>query len=232
MQTKKIIDFLTEVSANNNRAWFNEHKSEYVAVKTDFEEGINSAITCLADMDPSVRHITVKDATYRFYRDTRFSSDKSPYKNHLGAYIAAHGKKGLHGGYYIQVQPERCLLACGGYWLPTNILTSCRNEIMGNIDMWRGLVENENFMSLFGRPGESTWDAPKGFGLENLKTAPSGFPRDYEFVKYLRMKDYCCWTTVSDSFFDGNQWLEPMAEIFKVGKPMMDFINSVIDDYE
>ena len=28
-----------------------------------------------------------------------FSNDKSPYKNHLGAYIAAHGKKALHGGY-------------------------------------------------------------------------------------------------------------------------------------
>lgn len=232
MQTKKIIDFLVNVSKNNNRVWFNDHKAEYLEVKKDFEDGINQAIAGIAEMDPSVKHITIKDATYRFYRDTRFSQDKSPYKNHFGAYIAAHGKKGLHGGYYIHIQPGHCLLSCGGYWLPTNILTSCRNEIMGNIDRWRSFVENKKFVSLFGRPGEGTWDSPKGFGMEMLKTCPSGFPRDYEYIQYLRMKDYCCWTCVPDTFFDGNDWIKPMTDILKVGKPMMDFINSVIDDYE
>lgn len=46
------------------------------------------------------------------------------------------------------------------------------------------------------------------------------------------MKDYCCWHGVPDTFFDGDSWLDDMSEILKVGKPMMDFINSVIDDYE
>ena len=41
--------------------------------------------------------------------------------------------------------------------LPTNILTSCRNEIMANIDTWRGIVESKKFVELFGRPGEGTW---------------------------------------------------------------------------
>ena len=72
----------------------------------------------------------------------------------------------------------------------------------------------------------------KGFGLELLKTAPAGFPRDYEFIQYIRMKDYCCWRAVPDTFFEGEQWLDDMVAILKVGKPMMDFINSVIDDYE
>jgi len=232
MQTKKIISFLKAVGKNNNRPWFQAHKEEYLAVRADYEEEINAAIARIAEFDPSIKHITVKDATYRFYRDTRFSNDKSPYKTHLGAYIAAHGKKALHGGYYIHIEPNHCLLACGNYWLPTNILTSCRNEIMANIDDWRAIVENERFISLFGRPAEGTWDSPKGFGIEHLKTAPSGFPRDYEHIQYIRMKDYCCWTAVPDDFFDGDAWLDKMTEVFKVSKPMMDFINSVIDDYE
>lgn len=232
MKSDRILGFLKEIGRNNNKIWFNEHKDEYLAVKSDFEDGISSAIARIAEFDPSIKHITVKDATYRFYRDTRFSPDKSPYKTHFGAYIAAHGKKALHGGYYIHIEPGHCLLSCGNYWLPTHILTSCRNEIMVNIDRWREIVENRQFVDTFGQPGGGTWDSPKGFGLEHLKTAPSGFPRDYEFIQYLRMKDYCCWTSVTDTFFNGDNWLEKMSDILKTGKPMMDFINSVIDDYE
>lgn len=232
MQAGRILSFLEDIRNNNNRDWFNAHKEEYRAVRDDFEEGINKAILRISEFDPTIKHLTAKDATYRFYRDTRFSSDKSPYKTYLGAYIAAHGKKALHGGYYIHLEPGHCLVSCGNYWLPTNILTSCRNEIMGNIDSWRGIVESERFIDMFGHPGEGCWGAFKGFGLEMLKTVPSGFPRDYEFIKYLRMKDYCCWHTVPNSFFEGDGWLDDMSVILKEGKPMMDFINLVIDDYE
>lgn len=232
MQAKRILSFLDGIKKQNSREWFTEHKEEYNAVRADFEEGISAAILRISEFDSSVKHLTVKDTTYRFYRDTRFSTDKSPYKTHLGAYIAAHGKKAFHGGYYIHLEPGHCLVSCGNYWLPTNILTSCRNEIMANIDQWRKVVESKTFVETFGHPGENNWDSPKGFGLESLKTAPSGFPRDYEFIQYIRMKDYCCWKAVPDSFFEGDKWLDDMSEILKIGKPMMDFINSVIDDYE
>ena len=124
MDTKLILQFLRDVMANNNRPWFQQHKDMYLAAKEDFERGVAAAISRISTFDSSVAHIGVKDATYRFYRDTRFSPDKSPYKNHLGAYISARGKKSLHGGYYIHLEPDYCMLACGSYWLPTNILTS------------------------------------------------------------------------------------------------------------
>ena len=188
MQAKRILDFLKDIAANNNRPWFQEHREEYLACKADFEKGIAQAISRIASFDSEIVHLQVKDCVYRFYRDTRFSPDKSPYKRHLGAYICAKGKKALRGGYYIHLEPGNCLLATGSYWLPT--------------------------------------------GLQCLKSCPSGFPKDYEFIQYLRMKDYCCWKNVPDTFFEGDQWLDEAANIFKVAKPMMDFMNSVIDDYE
>ena len=232
MDAKLILQFLREVAANNNRPWFQAHKADYEAAKAEFDGGVAQAIACIASFDPSVAHLTVKDATYRFYRDTRFSADKSPYKNHFGAYIAAHGKKALHGGYYIHLEPGGCMVACGNYWLPTNILTSCRNEIMANEEEWLARVESPEFLSYFGAPEEATWESKQGFGLEKLKTAPSGFPRDYAHLRYLRMKDYCCWHRVSDRFFQGDRWLKEMEPIFRAAKPMMDFMNAVIDDYE
>lgn len=105
MNSKKIMHFLKGIAANNNRQWFLEHKAEYDAVKADFENGVDQIISCLATFDDEVSHLTAKDCTYRFYRDIRFSPDKSPYKRHLGAYICARGRKALRGGYYIHLQP-------------------------------------------------------------------------------------------------------------------------------
>ena len=36
----------------------------------------------------------------------------------------------------------------GNYWLPTNILTSCRNEIMGNTDQWLRCVRSPEFLNM------------------------------------------------------------------------------------
>ena len=209
MNAKRILKYLRQIAANNNRSWHLEHKAEYDAIRADFEQGVAQALERIVSFDPEVAHLQVKDCTYRFNRDTRFSPDKSPYKNHLGAYICAKGKKALRGGYYLHLEPGHCLVAVGNYWLPTNILTSCRNEMMGNTEAWLKCVESEK-----------------------LKTCPSGFPRDWPYVDYLRLKDYCAWHAVPDSFFEGDGWLDEMEEIFLAAKPMMDFMNAVIDDYE
>ena len=261
MDAKRILAFLREVMVNNNRPWFQEHKGEYEAVRADFEQGVQQALGRIVTFDPEIAHLKVKDCTYRFYRDTRFSPDKSPYKNHFGAYINAKGKKALRGGYYIHLEPGHCLVAVGNYWLPTNILTSCRNEMMANTDEWLKCVESKAFLKYFGdvtrkrkksreergvrrenreeesgdekkSEWEESWDSPQGFGLMKLKTCPSGFPRDWEYVRYLRLKDYCCWHHVDDDFFEGDGWLDELERMCKAAKPMMDFTNAVIDDYE
>ena len=241
MDAKRILSFLRQVMANNNRPWFQEHKAEYDAVRAEFERGIAQAIERIMTFDTEIAHVKVKDCTYCFYRDTRFSADKSPYKNHLGAYIDAKGKKALRGGYYLHLEPDHCLVAVGNYWLPTNILTACRNEIMANTDAWLKCVESKAFKTYFGSPTTnsikeptniSSWDQPQGFGLEKLKTCPSGFPKDWPYVHYLRLKDYCAWHAVPETFFEGDAWLDEIERMFRAAKPMMDFMNAVIDDYE
>ena len=136
----------------------------------------------------------------------------------------------------MHIEPDHCMVACGNYWLPTNILTSCRNEIMSNTEEWLKCVKDKEFLKYFGNSAAcntdvSNWDTPQGFGLERLKTCPAGFPRDWAYIDYLRQKDYCCWHRVPDDFFDGDQWLEEMERMYRAAKPMMDFINMVIDDY-
>ena len=86
MDIPGILDFLKVLAANNNREWFQEHKAEYLSVQADFEELLAGVIARLSPWDESVAHVLPRDCTYRIYRDVRFSSDKSPYKTHIGGY--------------------------------------------------------------------------------------------------------------------------------------------------
>jgi len=240
MNSSIILSYLRDIAANNNREWFQEHKPQYEKAKKEFADAVESVIKGIAKFDSSVSHLTAKDCIFRFNRDVRFSPDKSPYKRHFGAYISAKGKKALHGGYYIHLQPGNCFIATGAYWLPTYILTACRNEIMANIDTWRKAVEDGRFVSYYGYVGENTMQeytdgdrmSPKGFGMNHLKKAPKDFPSDWQFVDYLKMKDYCCWHTVEESFFESDRWIDQVMDMYRTAKPMMDFTNAVIDDYE
>jgi uncharacterized protein (TIGR02453 family) len=78
MDQKRILKFLRQIMANNNREWFQEHKKEYEAVRAEFERSIQQAIERIVTFDPEIAHVQVKDCTYRFYRDTRFQQTSHP----------------------------------------------------------------------------------------------------------------------------------------------------------
>ena len=87
MNIPVIFQFLKELSANNNREWFNSHREQYEVARSEFENLLTVIISRISLFDESIRGIEAKDCTYRIYRDTRFSEDKTPYKTHLGGYI-------------------------------------------------------------------------------------------------------------------------------------------------
>ena len=101
MDSLRILSFLNQLAANNSRPWFQEHKNEYDAVREEWMASVEQMVRRITVFDATVAHLQAKDCVYRINRDTRFSPDKSPYKTHFGAFINAHGKKSLRGGYYI-----------------------------------------------------------------------------------------------------------------------------------
>ena len=103
---KDILYFLRDLCVNNNREWFNDNRKLYTLRKEEFETIVNQLIQEVAKFDSTVAHLSPKDCTYRINRDTRFSNDKTPYKNHMGAFIAPGGKKACTSGYYIHIEPD------------------------------------------------------------------------------------------------------------------------------
>ena len=181
----------------------------------------SSVIARISLFDESIRGIQPKDCTYRIYRDTRFSSDKTPYKNHFGGYINAKGKKSNHSGYYVHIQPEGCMLAGGSLCLPPNVLKALRQSIYDNIDEYRSIVEDPEFKKFFPVVGE-----------DFLKTAPKGFPKDFKYIDYLKPKEFTCAYSVPDSFFLAPDILDKTEEVFRQFKRFADFTNFTIDDFE
>ncbi len=215
------LTFLRNIATHNNREWFHEHKPEYDVARAAFESLVEELIASIATFDSSIQYLQASDCTFRFYRDIRFSPDKSPYKRNFGAYINAKGKKAIHGGYYIHLEPENCMLAGGSYCIPSPILRAIRESICEQPETFHQLVSRPPFRTLFPTIGE-----------EHIKTTPKGFPKDFPYPEYLRCKDYTCYYRVSDDFFKANDWMSQAVQIFEIMKPFLDFINNIIDDYE
>ena len=220
-QVPMILDFLQDIANNNNRPWFQAHREEYDRVRQAFESITAQLIMRLGDIDETVRTLSVKDCTYRFYRDTRFSPDKSPYKRHLGAYVSAQGKKSYHGGYYLHFEPGHCMFAVGCYCLPTNILKVLRQVIIDNVETFSSIVEGRSFKKTF----------HNRITMTPLKVLPAGLPRDFEHPEYLKCKDYIVWTDLNDTLFELNNWMDEIIRQAKLAKPFLDFVNDVVDDY-
>lgn len=81
---KEVLDFLNELAENNNRNWFQNNKNRYLKVQNKINDFALQLIQGISEFDDSIKNIGVKDATYRIYRDIRFSHDKRPYKTHIG----------------------------------------------------------------------------------------------------------------------------------------------------
>ena len=221
MNPSVIFDFLKELSVNNNREWFNNHREDYDKARIEFENLLSLVISRISLFDESVKNIQPKDCTYRIYRDTRFSLDKTPYKTHFGGYINSRGKKSDHCGYYIHLEPGNSFLAGGSYCLPPKVLKAVRQSIFDNIDEYRGIVEVPNFKKYFPIVGD-----------DFLKTVPKGFPKDFKYIDYLKCREYTCIYKVLDAFFSSSDFLQQTESIFIQFKRFADFLNYTIDDFE
>jgi uncharacterized protein (TIGR02453 family) len=107
MHVRDLIQFLGELSENNNRAWFVMNKPRYDILREEFLALTIKLIAEISKFDPAIAGCNPKKALFRINRDMRFSHDKRPYKTHFSAAITASGlKKPSQGGgpaYYFHI---------------------------------------------------------------------------------------------------------------------------------
>lgn len=217
---QQTLKFLRQLAANNNREWFAAHKSEYLEVKASVEKLTNSLIALMLPFEPDAARLSPADCTYRIYRDTRFSADKTPYKTHIGIFINPPlGKKTNRMGYYLHIEPGNSFVSAGTIGLPSPTITAVRRAIADNIDEYLCIVDNPAFKSFF----PST-------GVNPLKTAPKGFPKDWPYIDLVRPREFFLQHPISDCDMCADDMPRFVSEAFRLAKPWCDFHNFTIDE--
>ncbi|MDE6339775.1 MAG: DUF2461 domain-containing protein [Muribaculaceae bacterium] len=216
---KKVYTFLKELKKNNNREWFNTHKDRYLEVKQYVDGLTQDVINAFGAEDPRIASLTPADCTYRIYRDTRFSPDKTPYKTHIGIFICPGGKKSTRCGYYIHLEPGNSFIGGGCWCPPAPILKAIRKEIYDNVDEYLEIIENPEFKARYTE-----------VGFDRLKTAPKGFPKDWEYIDLLKPRDYTVLAPVGDDFMKSPDVVSKIVSYFKTQVPFNQFIDYVFDE--
>ena len=218
---ERVINYLNNLNNNNNKEWFENNKREYIEARDLFNQFTEELIKGISEFDPSVKNLSVKDCTYRIYRDVRFSKDKTPYKNHMGAFISKGGKNGGHSGYYFHIEARGAdyigghILSTGIYRPAPKILKSIREEIMLN---------GEQFL-------ESV-SVAKGFNLDSgdsLKRVPAGFPAESKFADFFKLKNYFLVQYVDNSFILSDKLLENTIREYKKTHVFNNLLNLSVD---
>ena len=214
--SKSSIDFLKDLSKNNNRDWFAEHKaSTYQRSLDNIIEFADALLGELVKHD-NIETPTGKKSLYRIYKDTRFSKDKTPYKTHWGGYFRRATNQ-LRGGYYFHIEPGNCFIG-GGFWNPNpEDLKRIRTEIAADGSELRKIIGAKRFKETFGE-----------LEGQKVKTAPKGFAKDHENIDLLRYKQYLVVKKFTDKEMLSKDFYLKANDVFKAMRPFFDYMSEVL----
>ena len=160
----EALEFFERLEADNSKAYWQRNKSAYEKlVRAPMEE-------LLAELAPEFGDGRI----FRPYRDVRFSSDKSPYKTHIGAMV---------GEGYVQLTAEGLGAGCGMWEMAPDQLERYRESV----------ADDRSGKKLAQLVGKTRGDGLDVTGRDVLKTAPRGYPKDHPRIELLRYKGLITW---------------------------------------
>ena len=113
-----LYEFFEGLAANNDRAWYAEHKSEY-------ESQVRAPLEALFDdLEPEFGAARL----FRIHRDVRFSRDKTPYKTSQAGLIDT----GTGSTRYLQVDAVGVMIGVGAPHFDRDQLARYRQAVGGD----------------------------------------------------------------------------------------------------
>jgi uncharacterized protein (TIGR02453 family) len=159
--------FLRGIARNNNRAWFEQHRSDYerylLEPAKDLVEALGGRLRRLSkDVQFEPR---VNGSIRRINRDIRFSPDKRPYKDHLDLWFwQGKGQMGEAPGYWFRLRADTLLLGAGLHEFSS-----------ATLERYRAAVVDETRGRALQRALTKTLRAGYELGGRRYKRVPSGF---------------------------------------------------------
>ncbi len=209
--SKKTIKFVTDLSKNNNRTWFQDHKAQYDVAQQNAKD-------FMADLtDELSKHDRIeKSKLFRIYRDVRFSKDKTPY-NPAFRMSFNREKPYLRGGYYLGISPTETFLGAG-FWNPAPAdLKLIRDHIAQDATPLRKLFKAKKFVDTFG-----------AIGGDQVKSAPKGYSKDHPNIDLLRFKQLVVSKTYTKAETTAEGFVTQVAKDFRAIRPFFDYMSDIL----
>jgi uncharacterized protein (TIGR02453 family) len=215
--TPALFEFLRELAANNDRAWFTANKSRY-------EDDVRGpALDFVSDVAPRLERISphfVADprpsggSLFRIHRDTRFSKDKSPYKTYTGIQFRHELGKDAHApGFYLHLQPKEVFVGAGIWHPDGRTLARIRESISEDSRAWRAATRVGR-LALAG---------------DSLKRAPAGYDPEHPLIDDLKRKDFICALRLSEKDVCMPGFVDEFAALCREASPLVRFLCRAVD---
>ena len=215
----EILQFLQELETNNQREWFEANRSRYEKTRKTFLDLTAWWIDEIRKFDTEIPKLQAKDCMFRIFRDVRFSNDKRPFKSNYGSYIVREGRKSGFAGYYIHLQPGEFFVAGGNYMPSPEQLQAIRQEIYYHSESYLKLLNGEPFKSFFDQ-----------HDFDSLKTAPKGYPKDWEHIDLIKNRSYGFGHNLTEKEVLADDFPQKVVAYFKIIQPMNHFLNRAVDE--
>ncbi|AGC78118.1 uncharacterized protein (TIGR02453 family) [Nonlabens dokdonensis] len=211
MISPQLIEFLKQLEHNNNRDWFEEHKSQFKTLDAQFKEFTHNIMLDLNDHD-----VIEKTKTFRIYRDIRFSKDKTPFKVHRSANWIRSGAN-RRGSYYLRVKPGQTVIGVG-FFAPEKVdLLRIRKEFDLDAQEFRTIITRDDF--------KKCWGNLQG---ETLKTAPRNFDKNHQDIDLIRFKSFYFLRSFSDKEMLDKNFKTIIDQSFRKARPFLDLMTDIL----
>ena len=211
-----LFKFLRELKKNNNREWFQENKARYESEVRD------PMLLFIADFAVPLRLISrhfradprpMGGSLFRIYRDTRFSSDKSPYKTAAAAHFRHEIDGEVHGpGFYFHLEPGDVAVGAGVWHPDADTLAKIRDAIAQHPEQWKRAVSGKAFKAAC-----ELWG-------EKLTRPPKGFDPAHPFIEDLKRKDFVAMASFTEADACKPGFMDRVAEVYQATAPFMSFL--------
>ena len=213
---RDAIEFLHDLSENNNREWFAKNKSRFEAnVQAPALELIAALRKPLEKVAPmlQVEPKKVGGSLMRIYKDTRFSQDKTPYKTNIGIQFRHLSGKDVHApGVYLHIEPNECFVGAGAWRPDASALHRFRAGIVDQPAAWKRATRGAKFAEQF-----SLYD-------DRLKTVPRGYDKDHPLIDDLRLKSFLVSHHLDRAMIESPQLVSELPKLIKACGPLMRFL--------
>jgi len=219
--SKKTVPFLSSIRKNNNKEWFEAHKSEYEnLILNPSRLFVQEMGEHLQALEPTINATPkINKSLFRIYRDTRrMGSKKEPLKSRIGIILWQGNASRLQSSsFYLHFSPDELFVAVGVRWFEKPLLDAYREYILDD-------ERREKLAGVLEEILACGYEViPKGY-----KRFPKGFSAELPHAKLSLYKGMATYKILDPKLIeDGDLLIDTLYKIYEDMLPLQQIMYEI-----